>query len=273
MCLYVTRDQVRLAQEAIKPPVAKSNSKASENAPKRKRVVPDESSPPHDPPHVLHDFEAQSVIDPKSSMSKQNSLSAWLKPAPANILNAPKPSTTQKRKRTTITTISVDTPNSKSEDNSTKKRKTTKKATAARTSSTKKAPEGKKATEQLYKRTIDDVIKKVSSLDARVKKMGPNSSAVTSDDYARGMCKFIKDIKKLMVMGPDGARCAFNLLLYIGPNAHGDLEAMRSMSGYGGTEEPFADLDEAMLEIIGLGEDIDCAGKDEGVLLPKVRHR
>jgi hypothetical protein len=133
--------------------------------------------------------------------------------------------------------------------------------------------EGKKATEQLYKRTIDDVIKKVSSLDARVKKMGPNSSAVTSDDYARGMCKFIKDIKKLMVMGPDGARCAFNLLLYIGPHAHGDLEATRSMSGYGGTEEPFADLDEAVLEIIGLREDVDCAGKDEGVLLPKVRHR
>ena len=152
-------------------------------------------------------------------MSKQNSLSTRLKPASADILNIPKPSTTQKRKRTTTTTAPVD---SESEDNYTKKQKTTKKTPAAKKPLTKRAPtkkalEGKKEAEHLYKKTIEDVNKKVGGLDARVKKMGPNSSAVTSDDYAKIMCKFIKDVKKLMVMGPEGARCAFNLILYIGP--------------------------------------------------------
>lgn len=113
--------------------------------------------------------------------------------------------------------------------------------------------------------------KKVSSLDARVKKNGPKSAAVISDHYASAMVKFIKDIQKLMAMGPDGARCAFNAMLYISPHAHGDLEASWKMSGYGETEEPFAELDDTMLEIIGLRHDFECAGKDEG--LPEVRHR
>jgi hypothetical protein len=54
--------------------------------------------------------------------------------------------------------------------------------------------------------------------------MSPNSTTVTSDCYAGAMVKFIKDVEKLMAMGLDGARCAFNAMPYIGPHAQGDLE-------------------------------------------------
>ena len=77
--------------------------------------------------------------------------------------------------------------------------------------------------------------------------------------------KFIRDIEELIDMGPDGAKYAFNAMICIGPHAEGDLEASWEMSGYGGTERPFADLDDIMIDIIGLRKDIDCAGKDEGV--------
>jgi hypothetical protein len=168
----------------------------------------------------------------------------------------------------------IDTPNAKNEGSSNKKPRVTKKAkTPAAKSAAKKAPEGKNAAEQLYKKIIASVDKKVSSLDAQVKKNGPNSAAITSDHYADTMVKFIKDIEKLMAMGPDGARYAFNAILYIGPHAHGDLEASWKMSGYGGTEGPFAELDDIMCDIIGLREDLDCAGKDDGVELLEVRHR
>jgi hypothetical protein len=102
-----------------------------------------------------------------------------------------------------------------------------------------------------------------------VKKMGPNSRAITSDTYAEAMVNFAKDVRKLMALD---ARFAFNLLLYIGPHAHGDLEASFGMSGYGGTEGPFEELDEVMLEVIALRDDIPSSSNDH-VSLPEVRHR
>jgi hypothetical protein len=201
---------------------------------------------------------------------KQNSLAGWLEPAPGDVLDAPKPAAPQKRKRTTAP---IDTPDAESKDNSTKKQKVSKKAPTTKKPLAKEAPEGKKAAEQLYKKILDDVDKKVSSLDARVQKMGPNGRSITSDTYAEAMLKYIKDVQKLMAMGQDGARCALNAMLYIGPHAHGDLEASWKMCGFGESEEPYKELDKVMLEVIALKEDVDCLGKDEGVELPSVRHR
>jgi hypothetical protein len=202
-------------------------------------------------------------------MSKRNSLQGWLKPASATTINATKPPSPapQKRKRTAIT-APVDSPDSESDTQSTKKQKVIKKSTVKK-APTKKAPTGNKAAEQLYKKIIGDVDKKVSGLDARVKKMGPNSRAITSDTYAEAMVNFAKDVRKLMALD---ARFAFNLLLYIGPHAHGDLEASFGMSGYGGTEGPFEELDEVMLEVIALRDDIPSSSNDH-VSLPEVRHR
>jgi hypothetical protein len=99
----------------------------------------------------------------------QNSLTGWLKSASKDKLNAPnpKPTPASKRKRSSA--------DEASNTESAKKQKPTKKAAP------KKAPSGSKGAEQLYKKLIADVDKKVNSLDARVKKMGPNSRSVTSD--------------------------------------------------------------------------------------------
>jgi hypothetical protein len=103
--------------------------------------------------------------------------------------------------------------------------------------------------------------------------MGPNSRTVTSDTYAEDMVKFIKDVRKLMEMGQEGARFAFNLLLYIGPHAHGDLEASIKMCGFGESEGPYAELDEVMLEVIALRDDVPSGSSNNDVDLPEVRHR
>jgi hypothetical protein len=76
-----------------------------------------------------------------------------------------------------------------------------------------------------------------------------------------------------MAVFSDGARFAFNAMLDIDPHAHGDLEASWKMSGYGGTEGPFMDLDDTMCDIVVPREDVDCARKDGGVELPAVRPR
>ncbi|TVY16362.1 hypothetical protein LARI1_G006047 [Lachnellula arida] len=187
----------------------------------------------------------------------QNSLTGWLKPASAGALNssAPKPTSATKRKRSSADEDSYNEP--------AKTQKLSKKAAP------KKAPNGNKGAEQMYKKLIADVGKKVGSLDARVKKQGPNGRSVTSDHYAEAMVKYAKDVKALMEMD---ARLAFNALLYIGPHAHGDLEASWKMSGYGGTEEPFAELDALMLSIISKLE-LPSAESTNNSSLPKVSHR
>lgn len=111
--------------------------------------------------------------------------------------------------------------------------------------------------------------KKIAGSDARVKKMGPNSRSITSDTYAETMVKFSKDVEKLMVLSP---RLAFNLL-HIGPHLHGDLEASIKMCGFGGTEEPFAEMDELMLEVIVLREDVPTGESSKDKELPEVGHR
>ena len=54
-----------------------------------------------------------------------------------------------------------------------------------------------------------DVDKKVSRLDVKIKKIGPNSTSVTSDHYAAAMVQYVKDVRKLMKLGLEGAKHAF----------------------------------------------------------------
>jgi hypothetical protein len=211
----------------------------------------------------------------KSTMSKANALSASLKSSSPSTLNTPKAAAPQAAKRKYATNeASISDLEGISEDEPPKKQKTIKKGPAKKTppkkAAAKKAEGGDKAAGQLYKKTIGDVDKKVSILDAAVKKMGPNGRSVTSDTYADTMVPFAKDLRKLMVMGQEGAKLAFNLVLYIGPHMHGDLDASCEMSGYGEAEDSFAEMDELMLEIIGLREDVD-GGEDAA--LPQIKHR
>ena len=208
-------------------------------------------------------------------MSKPNTLSGWLKPSSPSTLNTLKAAAPQPAKRK-YTSIQAPVPDleEKSEQELPKKQKTAKKAPVkkapAKKAPTKKAEGGDNAAGQLYTKIVGDVDKRVSTLDARVKKMGPNGPSVTSDTYAETMVKFVKDVRKLMDIGQEGAKLAFNVLLYIGPHMHGDLDASCKMGGYGETEEPFAEMDELMLEAIALREHVDCG---EDAALPEVRHR
>lgn len=211
-------------------------------------------------------------------MSKPNTLTAWLKPVSSASLNASKLPASQitKRKRTSIT-LPIEPPEQEyEEEEPSKKQKTTKKAPAkiipAKKTPAKKAAEGNKAATQLYKKVIDEVDKKAAGLDARVKKMSPNSAAITSDNYSGAMMNNVKDVRKLMAMGQDGAKLAFNAVLHMGPRTHGDLDASWKMSGYGGHKQPFAELDQLMLEIVALREDADCSEEQEDQKLPTVKH-
>jgi hypothetical protein len=208
-------------------------------------------------------------------MSKRTTRSASLKPSSPSTLNAPKVAAPQaaKRKFSSIQAPVSDL-EEESEDELAKKQKTTKKASVKKAPTekipTKKPEGGDEAAGQLYAKIVGDVDKRVSTLDARVQKMGPNSTSVTSDTYAETMVKFVKDVRKLMEMGQEGVKLAFNLVLYIGPHMHGDLEAGGKMCGFGESEEPFAKMDELMLDVIALRTDVDCG---EDAALPEVKHR
>jgi hypothetical protein len=210
-------------------------------------------------------------------MPKPNTLSGMLESSSPSTLNTRKAAAPRaaKRKHTSIQAPVSDL-EEESEEEPPKKKKTTKKApvkkAAAKKAPTKKAGGSDNAVEALYKKIVDDVDKKANTLDARVTKMGPNSTAITSDTYAETMVKFVKDIRKLMEMGQEGAQLAFNAVLYIGPHMHGDLEATCKMCGFGGTEEPFAEMDELMLKVIALREDVECGGSEDAAL-PEVEHR
>jgi hypothetical protein len=106
--------------------------------------------------------------------------------------------------------------------------------------------------EQAYKKAIAEVDKKVKSLNAKVKRQGPNSRSGTSDTYSAAMVKFLPEATKLSAVDEQGVRCAFNLLLHLAWNAYGDINASFKMSGYGGHERTYPLMDEQMMKIIEL---------------------
>jgi hypothetical protein len=126
----------------------------------------------------------------------------------------------------------------------TKSRK--KKAVVKVASSRSKAPATKKA-KQLYTTTISDVDKKIKALD---KMVTPNGRSVTSDQYAQAMAKLLPKVVSLSNMAEDGVEYAFNLLLYLGEHSRGDFYACVKMCGFGDSEEPYKEMDQAMLELI-----------------------
>jgi hypothetical protein len=208
-------------------------------------------------------------------MMKPSPLSGPLKPSSRKAPNTAKAAAppAAKRKYTSVQATFPDL-DEKSEDELQQEQRPTKKASikkaAAKKASTKTAEGGGKAAGQLYTKLVGDVDKRVNNLDARVKKMSPNDTSVTSDTYAKTMIHFVQDVRKLMEMGQEGAKLAFNIVLYIGPHMHGDFEASAKMCGFGENEKAFADMDELMLEVIARREDVDCG---EDTALPEVRPR
>lgn len=113
----------------------------------------------------------------------------------------------------------------------------------------------------LYKSTIAAIDKKVQSLDKQVKSQDPNTKfGVNSDHYAAAMAEFTPAVEKLLECGEEGVACAFNLILYLGQNIHGDFYASVKMCGYGEHEDAFVQLDDTMLKAVLMRTDSQPAG-------------
>jgi hypothetical protein len=125
---------------------------------------------------------------------------------------------------------------------------TKKKSTA--TKSAKPANEASKSTkaaEKQYKAALKSVDKKYKEFLKRYKPNPTVFSGVTADDFAKAMARFLPEVETLLATSP---KHAFNLLMYLGDHAYGDLEACIKSSGWGDTKEPFKEMDNLMLKVI-----------------------
>ncbi|RFU31825.1 hypothetical protein B7463_g4521, partial [Scytalidium lignicola] len=115
----------------------------------------------------------------------------------------------------------------------------------------KKAPKRTTVTtsaQEEYKEAIKSVDKKFNEL-LRLQEPNPTEfHGVTSDTISSVMASsFLPITKKILDSSPPAA---FNLLMYIGEHSYGDVETCFKSSGFGGTQEPFREMDDVMVEII-----------------------
>ncbi|KAG9748471.1 hypothetical protein KCU73_g7077, partial [Aureobasidium melanogenum] len=111
---------------------------------------------------------------------------------------------------------------------------------------TRAAP--KKKTSAL-KNTVKAIEAHLKVLDGKVRKMSPNSCAISTDTYADKSLDFLNPVKKLEKMD-GGLVPAFNLAMYVADASHTDCDTTSKMSGYGDSEYPFGILDEQLLDLI-----------------------
>ncbi|KAI1445296.1 hypothetical protein F5Y02DRAFT_427029 [Annulohypoxylon stygium] len=100
---------------------------------------------------------------------------------------------------------------------------------------------------KLYKDTLNQVDKKFNVMLKRYKPNPRPMSGITSDNFAAAMASFIPKTQQLAETSPI---MAFNLVLDLGEHAYGDLDGCVNASGYGGTEEPYQELDDLLVSLI-----------------------
>ena len=158
------------------------------------------------------------------------------------------------------------------------KRTTTAKSTATKPTTAKpaiKAKAGTKDTAKAAKKLFTDKLKEIEkeylATDQAVKKMDPNSWAITVDTYAYRATKHVATATKLSEMGADVL--AFNFMLALADSSHRSASSHK-MSGEGGkAAKKFKILDQALLPLIAareVPERSDWLKEDE---LPDVPHR
>ncbi|KAG9513068.1 hypothetical protein KCU93_g10170, partial [Aureobasidium melanogenum] len=125
-----------------------------------------------------------------------------------------------------------------------------KKTSALKSTTTKKAPAAKGPTvNKLYKDTVKAIEAHLKILDGKVRKMSPNSRAISTDTYADKSLDFLDPVQELEKMD-GGLVPAFNLAMYVADASHTDCDTTSKMSGYGDSEHPFGILDEQLLGLI-----------------------
>lgn len=139
---------------------------------------------------------------------------------------------------------------------------------SASTAKPKPAGNSRNSSKKLYTDTVKAIETQVKALDKKVKAMSPNSTAITTDSYAKAATKHLAAVPKIGDT-EDEVPYAFNLLMAIADVSHTDLDTTPKMCGYGGSEGPFKELDEALLALIQRRE--QPSTKQEK--LPKVPHR
>lgn len=133
----------------------------------------------------------------------------------------------------------------------------TKKATAAKSTTTKKATTATKAKpkakatgptpKKLFNDTVKLVEKQVKALDKKVKSMDGNQRSINVGTYAELATDHLKVAETLATTDPI---MAFNLVLCLGDAASTDLDVAVKMCGYGEHEDPFEELDDALLPLL-----------------------
>ncbi|KAH0023453.1 hypothetical protein KCU78_g5406, partial [Aureobasidium melanogenum] len=125
-----------------------------------------------------------------------------------------------------------------------------KKTSALKSTTAKKAPAAKGSTvNKLYKDSVKAIEAHLKVLDGKVRKMSPNSRAISTDTYADKSLDFLDPVKELEKMD-GGLIPAFNLAMYVADASHTDCGTTSKMSGYGDSKYPFGVLDEQLLDLI-----------------------
>ncbi|THW94168.1 hypothetical protein D6D17_08096 [Aureobasidium pullulans] len=168
----------------------------------------------------------------------------------------------------------ADSPASESTSRAAPKRKAPVKKTT--TSTTKPTP-AKKATAtksptvaKTYKDAIKALETALKSLDAKVRKMSPNSRTITTDTYADMASKHLKAVNALEKMDK-GLVYAFNMAMAVADASHTDCDTTPKMGGFGDSEGPFKEMDGILVRLIEGRNEEAPAKRQEG--LPTVRKR
>jgi hypothetical protein len=121
-----------------------------------------------------------------------------------------------------------------------------------------------------YKDAIKALETALKSLDAKVRKMSPNSRAITTDTYADMASKHLKAVNALEKMDK-GLVYAFNMAMAVADASHTDCDTTPKMGGFGDSEGPFGEMDGILVRLIEGRNEEAPAKRQEG--LPTVRKR
>ncbi|THV69243.1 hypothetical protein D6D28_06052 [Aureobasidium pullulans] len=154
-----------------------------------------------------------------------------------------------------------------------KRKAPVKKTTTSTTTLTpaKKAAATKSSTvAKTYKDAIKALATALKSLDAKVRKMPPNSRAITTNTYADMASKHLKAVNALEKMDK-GLVYAFNMAMAVADASHTDCDTTPKMGGFGDSEGPFGEMDGTLVGLIERRNGEGSAKRQEG--LPTVRKR
>ncbi|THY10345.1 hypothetical protein D6D01_09311 [Aureobasidium pullulans] len=170
--------------------------------------------------------------------------------------------------------IDIDSDADSSASESTSRAAPKRKAPVKKTASTTPAKKATATKSPTLAKTYKDAIKALEthlkSLDAKVRKMSPNSRAITTDTYADMASKHLKALNALEKMDK-GLVYAFNMAMAVADASHTDCDTTPKMCGFGDSEGPFKEMDGMLLGLIERRNGEGSAKRQEG--LPTVRKK